>query len=83
VLDLLEKNLSGTNDDEVKLETMDTLEECFKLSVGESLDERQEKAEYMRAVAESNGCHSFWLCFDRSSTTPSILAVPYDVEQHR
>jgi hypothetical protein len=57
VQDLLEKNLMGTNGDAVKVETLLSLREHFLNSVDEkSLEERQEKQEYQRAVTELNGC---------------------------
>jgi hypothetical protein len=57
VQDLLEKNLMGSANDDVKVETMDTLRAHFKTAADESFEERQEKAEYIRAVKEWNGCH--------------------------
>jgi hypothetical protein len=58
VQDLLEKNLMGSANDDVKVETMQTLRAHFKTAADEeSLNERQEKAEYIRAVTEWNGCH--------------------------
>jgi hypothetical protein len=47
----------GSADDDVKVETMDTLREHFNVAADESLDERLEKTEYIRAVTEWNGCH--------------------------